>query len=95
MFKHHHLLSLRTLITDQNIFEPSVNIHVFMDSDSVSHIITDLLLLVKCTGKYFFLRKTQPQVRDISQVFLTSVVISVVVSSISWQDQERVDSGTQ
>jgi len=66
-----------------------------MDSDSVSHIITDLLLLVKCTGKYFFLRKTQPQVRDISQVFLTSVVISVVVSSISWQDQERVDSGTQ
>lgn len=42
------------------------------------------------TEKYFFLRKTQPQMLYGRQAFLTSVITSIAVSPISWQGQEEL-----
>lgn len=42
------------------------------------------------TEKYFFLGKTQPPMLYIIQGFLTSVIASPAVSSISWQDQKEL-----
>lgn len=45
--------------------------------------------------KYFFLRKTQPQMLYGRQVFLTSVITSIAVISYFLARSGRVDSGTQ